>query len=288
MDTYPYPDKDFMSEWSRRVLEEYPKFSMVGEEWSLNPALVAFWQKGKKNRSGYVSYMPNMFDFPLQNALVEALNEDDKTYNRGLVKLYQTLSQDFLYENPNELVTFADNHDMSRFYTQIHENFDLWKMGMVNLLTTRGIPQVYYGTEILMTNPKSDRHDEIRGEMPGGWSDHSASVFTGKGLTKKQQEAKDFLKQLLQWRKNTPAIQTGKLKHFTARDGLYVYFRYNDSQTFMVVMNKNSEAKALDVAKYAEVLNGHKTVRNIQTDQTQPLSQPLSVPAMSAVIWEVK
>ncbi|MBO0949296.1 glycoside hydrolase family 13 protein [Fibrella forsythiae] len=288
MDTYPYPDKDFMAEWSRRVLDEYPKFSMVGEEWSMNPAIIAFWQKGKKNRNGYVSYMPNMFDFPLNNALVEALNGDDKIYNQGLPKLYQTMALDFLYENPYNLVVFPDNHDMSRFYTQIHEKFDLWKMGIVYTLTTRGIPQIYYGTEVLMTNPKSDRHDEIRGEMPGGWPDHTASVFTGKGLTASQLEAKNFMKQLLRWRRQTPVVQTGQLRHFAAGDGIYVYFRYNASQKVMVVMNKNNDAKTLDTAKYAELLSGHKTARNVQTEQTQVLSQPLVVPARSAVIWEVK
>lgn len=287
MDTYPYPDKTFMAEWSRRVLQEYPRFSMVGEEWSLNPALVAFWQKGKQNRNGYVSSMPSMFDFPLQNALVEALNEDDALYNRGLVKLYQTLSQDFLYANPMALVTFPDNHDMSRFYTQIHEQFDRWTMGMVHLLTTRGIPQLYYGTEVLMTNPKSDRHDDIRGEMPGGWPDHPTNAFTEKNLTPNQLAAKRLLQQLLQWRKNTPAVQTGRLKHFAARDGLYVYFRYTASQLVMVAMNKNNTATPLDVGRYAELLNGHSSTCNILTNETQSLTQPLAVPAMSAVIWEV-
>ncbi|NID10170.1 glycoside hydrolase family 13 protein [Fibrivirga algicola] len=288
MDTYPYPDKAFMAEWSRRVMQEYPNFSMVGEEWSMNPAIIAFWQKGKQNRNGYVSYMPNMFDFPQQNALVSALNEDDKVYNQGLMKLYQTLALDFLYENPTNLVVFPDNHDMSRFYTQINEKFDRWKMGMIQLLTTRGIPQFFYGTEILMTNPKSDRHDEIRGEMPGGWPDHTASAFTGKGLTDRQLEAQQFLKQLLQWRRRTPVLHTGKLTHFAASNGVYVYFRHNALQKIMVVMNKNSESKTLNTAHYAELLSGHKTARNIQTDQTQPLTQPLVIPAMSAVILDVK
>ena len=288
MDTYPYPDKDFMATWSGRVLDEYPNFNMVGEEWSLNPAIIAFWQKGKQNRNGYASNMPSMFDFPLQNALVEALNGDDAVYNQGLVKIYQTLALDFLYSNPNNLVTFVDNHDMSRFYTQIHENFDRWKMGMVHLLTTRGIPSVYYGTEILMTNPNSDRHDEIRGEMPGGWPDATANVFMENGLTDKQLEAKHFLQKLLQWRKITPAVQTGELRHFAAREGLYVYFRYNDSQKIMVVMNKNKDAKTLDLAHYSELLKGATTAKNILTDEVRELSQPLSVAGTSAAIFEVK
>ncbi|WP_077921882.1 glycoside hydrolase family 13 protein [Spirosoma sp. 209] len=288
MDTYPYPDKDFMTQWSKRLMQEYPNLNMVGEEWSLNPAIVAFWQKGKQNRNGYVSYMPGMFDFPLQNALVESLNEDDRQYNRGLVKLYQTLAQDFLYERPQNLVTFPDNHDMSRFYTQIHEDFALWQMGMIHLLTTRGIPQLFYGTEVLMTNPKSDRHDEIRGEMPGGWPDHTASAFTGQGLTEKQTAARAFLRKLLRWRRTNEAVQTGQLKHFAARDGLYLYVRYTNTQKVLVVMNKTPETTTLDTARYGEVLAGHTTARNVLTGQTQALSQPLSIAGKSAVIFELR
>lgn len=288
VDTYPYSDKDFMSRWSQRIMREYPRFSMVGEEWSVNPSIVAFWQKGNKNTNGYVSEMSSMFDFPLQNALTEALNEDDRIYNRGLVKIYQTLSQDFLYAAPNDLVIMPDNHDMSRFYTQIHENFALWKMGISFLLTTRGTPQIYYGTEVLMTNPKSDSHDEIRGEMPGGWADHTVSAFTEKGLTPQQLEAKQFMTKMLQWRKTNAAVQTGKLKHFTARDGLYVYFRYNDAQKVMVVVNKNKEPLKLDLGKYSELLKGASTAKNILTGETGALANGITVNGTSALVFEIK
>ena len=288
VDTYPYSDKDFMSRWSQRIMREYPRFSMVGEEWSVNSSIVAFWQKGNKNTNGYVSEMSSMFDFPLQNALTEALNEDDRIYNRGLVKIYQTLSQDFLYAAPNDLVIMPDNHDMSRFYTQIHENFDLWKMGISFLLTTRGTPQIYYGTEVLMTNPKSDSHDEIRGEMPGGWADHTVSAFTEKGLTPQQLEAKQFMTKMLQWRKTNAAVQTGKLKHFTARDGLYVYFRYNDAQKVMVVMNKNKEPLKLDLGKYSELLKGASTAKNVLTGETGALANGITVNGTSALVLEIK
>jgi len=155
-------------------------------------------------------------------------------------------------------------------------------------LTTRGTPQIYYGTEVLMTNPKSDSHDEIRGEMPGGWTDHTVSAFTEKGLTPQQLEAKQFMTKMLQWRKTNAAVQTGKLKHFTARDGLYVYFRYNDAQKVMVVMNKNKEPLKLDLSKYSELLNGASTAKNVVTGETGVLANGITVNGASALVLEIK
>ncbi len=288
VDTYPYSDKDFMARWSQRMIQEYPNLSMVGEEWSASPAIVSFWQKGKVNANSYVSSMPSMFDFPLQMALIDALNEDDKVYNTGLPKLYQVLSQDFLYANPDKLVIMADNHDITRFYTQIHENFDLWKMGIAFLCTTRGIPQVYYGTEVLMTSPVVKNDDGIRKEMPGGWADHTVNAFTEKGLSPQQLEAKQYLTRFFQWRKTNSAVQSGKLKHFAARDGLYVYFRYNDSQKVMVVMNKNKEPLKLDLSKYSEILSGVLSVKNVVTGEISTLANGLTINGTSALVLEIK
>jgi neopullulanase len=288
VDTYPYSDRDFMAQWSQRIMAEYPNLMMVGEEWSMSQALIAFWQRGKQNANGYVSAMPSMFDFPLQNALAEALKGNDRVYNQGLVKLYETLALDFVYPHPEDLVVMPDNHDMSRFYTQINENFDYWKMGMTFILTTRGIPQIYYGTEVLMTNPKSDRHDEIRTEMPGGWTDHTASAFSGKGLTSRQLEAQKYLTQLLQWRKTASAVHKGKLKHFAARDGLYVYFRYDGSQKVMVVLNKNKTQQTLDLTKFKEIIEGATKAKDIFKNQEITLDKALMVDAVSATILELK
>ena len=181
-----------------RINIEYPNLNVVGEEWSTNTSIVSAWQKGKVNENGYVSNLKTLFDFPLNNALIEGLNGDDKIWEQGLSKIYQTLSDDFLYANPNDLVIFPDNHDMSRFYTQLHEDYDKFKIGMTFLLTTRGIPQIYYGTEILMTNPKSEEHGEIRSNMPGGWADEVKDVFKNTGLNHKEKEAKEFMTKLLQ------------------------------------------------------------------------------------------
>jgi glycosidase len=143
MDTYPYSDKHFLTQWTKRIMEEYPDFNIVGEEWSVNPVVVSYWQRGKDNKDDYVSYLPSLMDFPLQNAMSSALREEE-TWGSGFVKLYEMLANDVLYADPYNLVVFGDNHDMSRIYTQLDDDFGLFKMAMAYVLTTRGIPQVLY------------------------------------------------------------------------------------------------------------------------------------------------
>ncbi|MBB6002378.1 glycoside hydrolase family 13 protein [Arcicella rosea] len=287
MDTWPYPDKNFMSVWSKRMEQEYPNFNIVGEEWSLNPSIVAAWQKGKVNKNGYVSYLRTLMDFPVNAALIEALNTDEKVWNQGFTKLYQTVANDFVYANPNDLMIFPDNHDMSRFFTQLHEDYSKFKNGMAFLLTTRGIPQIYYGTEILMTNPKSDEHGEIRGDMPGGWADDSKNVFTEMGMSKAEIEAKNFVSTLLKWRKNTPVIHSGKLKHFAPANGFYVQFRYNDKQKIMVILNKNKESKTLEMGKFKEILKDNFIAKDILSNQTFEVKGSLNVPPNNPLILEI-
>lgn len=210
MDTYPYPDKFMMAEWNRRVLEEYPDFNIVGEEWSEHQATVSYWQKGQLNRDGYDGYLPSLMDFPLQNALSKGLTEKEE-WGKGLIRLYETIAYDYLYPDPNNLVIFPDNHDMSRFYMQVGMNDDLYKLGITYILTTRGIPQIFYGSEILMTHTESDHHGHIRKDFPGGWEGDMKNGFTGKGLAENELEMQDFFKNLLNWRKENPVIHTGKL-----------------------------------------------------------------------------
>lgn len=287
MDTWPYPDKDFMTIWAKRVMEEYPNFNVVGEEWSLNPSIVSAWQRGKVNKNGYVSYLRSLMDFPTNASLVEALNGDEKMWGQGFTKLYQTIANDFVYPNPNDLVIFPDNHDMSRFYTQIKEDFNKFKLGMTFLLTTRGIPQIYYGTEILITNPKSDAHGEIRADMPGGWQGDTRNVFKHIAMTDRESEALNFVTQLLQWRKNTPVIHTGKLKHFAPENGVYVQFRYNDKQKVMVILNKNTGAKSLDLARFKEILKPNFTAKDVFHQKTISVKDSLSLEPNSPLILEI-
>lgn len=287
MDTYPYPDEDYMTEWSRAIMAEYPNFNIVGEEWYENPAIVSFWQRGKINPNGYTSDMKSLMDFPVQATLTRALNGKE-TWGTGWINLYELIGMDFLYPDPSELVTFPDNHDMSRFYTQVNEDFDLFKLGLAYILTGRGIPQLYYGTEVLMTNPGTTDHGIIRSDFPGGWAGDKANAFTGAGLTDQQKAAKTFVQKLLQWRKNAPAVQSGKLTHFIPKDGVYVYFRHNDQQKVMVVLNKNAQPYTLQLDYFTEMLQGAKTASDVLGGGTQPLGKTLTVPAKAPMVLEIK
>jgi len=287
MDTYPYPDKFAMAEWTNRMLEEYPGFYMVGEEWSMNPATVAYWQKGKLNQDGYVSNLPGLMDFPLNNAVVQSL-KNPETWGGGLVTLYEALSNDFQYADPEKLVIFPDNHDMSRFYTQLGENVDLLKMGIAYYATTRGIPQIFYGTEILMSNPGTEEHGVIRSDFPGGWAGDQVNALTGTGLTDKQKQAQDYFRKVLNWRKTKATFQFCELKHFAPENGIYVYFRYDTNSKVMVVLNKNTDEKNLDTNRFCEVMANCTSGKEIFSGTTITDLKNLKVPAMSAMIIELK
>ena len=205
VDTWPYNDKAFMQNFTTRVLTEYPNFSVVGEEWSINPAVVSYWQKGKLNHDGYDSGLPNLMDFPLYQGMVDALGEEE-SWDTGLIKIYHAMANDFLYPNPDKLLLLVDNHDMSRIFAQLDERLDRFEMAMIYLFTTRGTPQLFYGTEILMSNPDNADHGVIRSDFPGGWAGDKVNAFTGQGLGDVQHRVHQFLTKLLNWRKNAPAI----------------------------------------------------------------------------------
>ncbi len=281
-DTWPYPDKNMMAEWGKRVLEEYPHFNIVGEEWSMNHAIVSYWQKGKINVDGYVSYLPSLMDFPLQAAVSQALNEPEDGWGNGFIRIYESLSNDFQFPDPGNLTVFPDNHDMNRIFTQLNGNIPLVKMAAVFILTTRGIPQLYYGTEILMSSPGPRKEDGIiRSDFPGGWAGDAVNGFTGHGLTPEQAGMKQYLKELMNWRKNSEVIHTGKLLHFAPQNGMYVYFRYNETSKVMVILNKNKEAVTLDTQRFSEMMKGYKTgydvlkktkLTNLEKIQAEPLT----------------
>ena len=233
-DTYPYPDKDFMANWAGAIMNEYPNFSIVGEEWSLNPLLVGYWQTGAKNKDGYESNLKSTMDFPMQKTVVDGLLEDE-TWGTGLVKIYEGLANDFQYATPKDIMIFPDNHDMSRIYTQLKEDATNTKMALSTYLMLPRIPQMYYGTEILMddtANPGD--HGLIRTDFPGGWKDDLVNAFTGKGLKTEQKDMQNFLKKFLNYRKNSKAIHDGKTVHFAPFKGTYLLFRILDDE---VVVN---------------------------------------------------
>jgi len=285
MDTYPYPDKFAMAEWTRRMLEEYPDFYMVGEEWSLNAAIVAYWQKGKVNKDGFVSYLPGLMDFPLNDAVIQGLKNPG---NDGLVRIYEELANDFQFAHPEKLVVFPDNHDMTRFYDQLDNHIDLMKMGLVYYATTRGIPQLFYGTEVLMSSPGPKEDGKIRADFPGGWAGDQVNAFTGVGLSGQQKDVQGFVRKLLNWRKTNSAVQFGELKHFAPADGIYVYFRYNQNGKVMVVMNKNAQEKTIDTSRFGEIMANCTSGNEIISGNTITDLKNLKAPAMSALIIELK
>lgn len=255
-DTHPYADYDFMSTWCKEVLEEYPHFNIVGETWLNSNVLVSYWQKDSKLAAPKNSNLPTVMDFPLTDLMTKAFDEETTEWSGGLYRLYDYHTQDFVYANPMSLLTFLDNHDTSRFCKNEEDskNITRYKQAITYLLTTRGIPQIYYGTEILMAADKSEGDGYLRRDFPGGWKGDKVNCFTREGRTELQNEAFDYTRKLLNFRKGNEAICKGTMKHFAIRNGIYVYERkYNDSSV-VVVMNGTDENQTLNLAPYKEVL----------------------------------
>ena len=285
-DTFGYADAQFLSDWAKAVLSEYPHFAMVGEEWSINPAIVAHWQRGKVNASGHVPQMPSMMDFPIHIALRNALVQPEGAES-GWVNLYEMLANDFVYADPDALVVFAENHDTPRLLAHLDGDLPLWKLGMAYLATVRGTPQFYYGSEVLLRGPKQRDDSLLRADMPGGWADDAADAFTGIGLNAAQQEAQDYIRALFNWRKRTPLLHTGKLTHFAPADGVYVYFRHADGKAVMVALNKNPGATSLPLRRFDAFLHG-RVARDALSGKQVALGASLSLPGKSATLLEIE
>lgn len=285
MDTYPYSDKIFMSRWAKSVMTEYPNFNIVAEAWLNDSPWCAYWQKDANNRDGYNSNVPSVMDFPLMYKMRDAFDEEPG-WDKGLVRLYDHLSKDFLYANPDSLLIFADNHDESRFYSK-EDSIGRFKMAMAFLLTTRGIPQIYYGTELLMTGKKSDGDGKLRLDFPGGWPDDKRNAFTPEGRTKKENEAWSYLQTLLKWRKHAEVIQGGKLKQFVPEDNIYVYFRYTSSKAVMVILNANKKGKVLNTNRFNEILEGYKRGFDITSNKHLESLNDIKLAPYSAAVIEL-
>ena len=284
VDTYPYVDKDFLSTWSMRLATEYPNFNFVGEEWSSNSTMVSYWQKDSKRHDDYVSFIPSMMDFPLQNALIKGLLEKN-TWDSGIGNIFRVLANDFQYGNPYNLVVFAGNHDMTRIYSLLNERMDLYKMAMSIICTIRGIPQIYYGTEIAMAS--TDDHGELRKDFPGGWPNDDKNAFTGHGLNERELDAQNYLKKLLNWRKNNLAIAKGDLTHYPVQDGIYVYFRRYENDMVMVIINNNDRAKTVYPDHFNETIKGRTKGVNIINDRLHYLSREINIPGKSTLVLEI-
>ena len=283
-DTYPYPNKNFMADWAAAIMTEYPNFSLVGEEWSYNPLLVAYWQDGHPNNDGYQSHLKSSMDFPMQKAIIDGINQEE-SWNFGFVNTYEGLANDFAYAAPKDLLMFLDNHDMSRVYTQMGEDIIKTKMALGYLLTMPRIVQLYYGTEILMddsSNPGD--HGLIRTDFPGGWPGDQVNAFTGKNLSDAQKSMQLFTRSLLNYRKDSKAIHNGTTTHFAPENGVYVVFRMAGEETVVTILNKNESPFDIDLNRFSEIDLTGKTLRNIVSNDKLIWSDSLRLEEKGVVI----
>lgn len=275
-DTHPYADFDFMSQWCKEVLDEYPYFNIVGETWLNSNVLVSYWQKDSRLAAPLNSNLPTVMDFPLQALMNQAFDEETSEWGGGLYKLYDYQTQDLVYANPMNLLTFLDNHDTSRFAQtdEMAKNLKRYKQAMVFLLTTRGIPQIYYGTEILMTGDKGKGDGDLRKDFPGGWQGDTRNCFAKNGRTALENEAFEFTRQLLNWRKGNQVIGKGNLKHYSIQNGVYVYRREFNGKSVVVILNGTEDSKELDLTPYQEILP-KQTATDVLTGKNVNLSGKL-------------
>lgn len=277
-DTHPYADFDFMSQWCKEVNEEYPYFNIVGETWLNSNVQIAYWQKDSKIAAPKNSYLPTVMDFPLQGLMNQAFDEETSEWGGGLYRLYDYLSQDLVYANPMGLLTFLDNHDTSRFAADEDKanNLTRYKQALAFMLTTRGIPQIYYGTEILMSGNKGNGDGALRRDFPGGWKGDELNAFSEKGRTALQNEAFNYTRKLLQWRKGNLAVTKGNMKHFSIRQGVYVYQREYNGQSVVVFMNGTNSSQELELTPYREVLPSDSST-DLLSEKTIKLTDKLSL-----------
>lgn len=286
IDTYIYCDLDFMNRCNKALTDEYPHITMFGEAWVHGTANQAYFADNNI-RASFKSNLQGVVDFQCNfNGIVPALTEKFG-WTEGVNKLYTTLSNDFLYKDPMRNVIFLDNHDMSRFFSQVGENIAKQKMGIEWLLTCRGIPQLYYGTEILMKGI-SNPDGWVRLDFPGGWKGDKKNAFTGEGLTDNEIAVQGLVKTLAAYRKGSSALKTGKMMQYVPKDGLYVYFRYDKDQTVMCIMNTGEKPATIDFSRYEERVTGFSRAVDIVSGSGFSLTEKASIPSMQMWILELK
>ncbi|MEZ4803569.1 MAG: glycoside hydrolase family 13 protein [Gelidibacter sp.] len=290
VDTYSYNDKEGISKWTKAIMDEYPNFNITGEVWMHDQAQMAYWQKDSKIGAidGYNSYLPTVMDFTLHDALTQMFNEDGQGWDTGMVRAYENFANDFLYPNINNILVFVANHDTMRFNELYQNDLKKYQMAMTMIATIRGIPQVYYGDEIGMMGDKNTKGDgDIRQDFPGGWAGDDHNAFTSEGRTKTESSYFDFTKKLFNWRKNKGVIHFGKTMHFIPYDNVYVYFRYNDTEKVMVVINNNPEMQTFGLKRFNEMIQGSKVGLDIISGQNVSLEGDLTIAGKTSMIIEL-
>ncbi|MEY2869030.1 MAG: hypothetical protein RIR01_1510, partial [Bacteroidota bacterium] len=289
VDTYSYNDKEGIAKWTKAITDEYPDFNIVGEVWMQDQAQMAYWQKDSKIGAiqNYNSYLPSVMDFTLMDALAAVFNENQSTWDKGLMKIYNNFTNDFLYPNTNNIMTFAENHDTQRFNEIYKKDFKKYQMAMTLLATVRGIPQLYYGSEIGMAGNKNEGDGAIRLDFPGGWQGDSNNAFTKNGRTAEQQQFFDFTSKLFQWRKTNEAVHFGKMTHYIPENNVYVYFRYTDKNAVMVIVNNGLNATVVEPKRFKENTKDFKSGKDVFSGKRIDLQHEFSIDAQSAFILEL-
>ncbi len=285
MDTHPYADLDKMADWIKALEKEYPGYNVVGECWYGDVAGTAFWQKGSRLNKTSDSMLPTVMDFPTSILSREAFNSNTDRLT-GLNAVYDRLSQDYLYEDPQKVLTFLDNHDTDRFLLEEPEDLGSWKQAIAFLLTTRGIPQIYYGTELLMSGSKEGSDGYVRKDIMGGFPGDTINEFTPEGRTAMQNEAWNFIRKINNWRKGNDVIAYGKLKHFMPENGLYVYERSLDGRKVVVMMNGNDHPVTVDTGLYAEILPEGTKMKDMLSGKEITITKTMEFPSRALYILE--
>lgn len=290
VDTYSYNDKAGIAKWTKAITDEYPYFNIVGEVWMHDQAQISYWQKDSPiaKIQHYNSYLPSVMDFTLHDVFGNVFNEDNPNWNDGMIKFYENFVNDFLYDNPNNLLIFAENHDTNRFNQNYKNDLNKYKMAMTILATMRGIPQLYYGSEIGMAGDKGKGDADIRQDFPGGWASDKNNAFTASGRTAEQAKYFDFTSKVFNWRKSKSVIHNGKLMHYLPDSNVYVYFRYNDTESVMVVVNNSKDKQMFKLDRFKESLASYSSGKDIISDANFDLKSEFSIEGKSSLILELK
>lgn len=290
VDTYSYNDKAGIAKWTKAITDEYPYFNIVGEVWMHDQAQISYWQKDSPiaKIQHYNSYLPSVMDFTLHDVFGNVFNEDNPNWNDGMIKFYENFVNDFLYDNPNNLLIFAENHDTNRFNQNYKNSFEKYKLAITILATMRGIPQLYYGSEIGMAGDKGKGDADIRQDFPGGWASDKNNAFKASGRTAEQSKYFDFTAKVFNWRKSKSVIHNGKLMHYLPDNNVYVYFRYNDTESVMVVVNNSKDKQTLKLERFKESLAPYLSGKDIISDINFDLKSELSIDGKSSLILELK
>ena len=286
MDTYPYADYQAMSHWMYIINKEYPNFNVVGESWVTDPAFTAWFQKDSKLSKPLNSNLTTVMDFSFFDKVNIAKKEQSDGQGRGLDRIYNNFVYDFLYPNPLSVLTFIENHDTDRFLEE-GQDFASLKQAITMLLTVPRIPQLYYGTEVLMNGVKKITDGYVRKDFPGGWKDDKQNAFTAAGRTTAQNECFDFYKTILHWRKNNEVISRGSMTHFIVENSVYAYARQLNNKTVFVMLNGSDKEITADLNIYAEILQGYASGKEVLTGRTIQLGKEMKMQPRETLVIEL-